>query len=163
MADQRRTKGRPISAWSAKKCPAPGISRERMRKTRSRRESSFWTSSSFWLRAGPDTPSRTTNRWWHCVHNPPVTTPRWQRRQNGVPHFRQRMVNALDPRHRPRPTKVSTNTRGKALKRLMNGLLPSHAGCASGLPATFFAPMPSRNPANFAQTWPGVRLRSTTA
>jgi hypothetical protein len=73
------------------------------------------------------------------------------------------MVKAFDPRQRPRPTKVTTKTSGKALNRFIRALLKSLRGRASGLPATFFAPTPSRSPANLAHTWSDERFRSTTA
>ena len=53
------------------------------------------------------------------MQSPPAACPRWQRRQKGVPHFRQRIVNALRPRQRPSTATASEgDDRGTRTKRL---------------------------------------------
>ena len=120
---------------------------------RLRRASTLCTSSSFLFRAGPDTPSRTMNRWWHCVHKSPITAPRWQRRQKAVPHFTQCIVNDRLP---PRQKETSITTSAKAatapVKRLSAAARSGASRVGSGARATFFVPTPEGVPANLAQT-----------
>ena len=138
--------------------PRPGETSERTRKTRSRRASSFCTSSSFWLRAGPETPSRTTNRWWHCVHSPPAAAA-----QVAAPAERRAALQAAHGEHLAARASAESDhghdherPPGSAVKRF--SIAGSHAlppaACAAACPAQVLRPpRPRAAPANFAQSW----------
>ena len=163
-SDQANTSAMPSTVFCEYRWPAPGARSDKTRKTRSRRSSSFCTSSSLRFRAGPDTPSRTTKRWWHCEQRPAAVAPRWQCRQNGVPHFTQRTVKARAPRHRQSTIPTRTKTPIAPTNRLTRAAPTSGArGRPVPLPAAFFCRMAAGVPANFVHRSSSSRPMSTTA